>query len=350
MTSSSEFPITPGAFDPTFNGGGDAFVTKLNASGSDLVFSTFLGGGGADYGYAIVLDGAANMYVTGNTTSSDFPITPGAYDPTINSTLVPDVYATKIDPTGSSLVYSTFLGGTGSDGGFRLVLDPDGSLTVTGETQSSDFPTTPNAYDRTLGGKGDDFVSRFGPTGSDLLYSSYLGGTNRPFDQGGVSVSAGPGLVEVAGATVSTDFPTTPGAYDRTYNGKFDAFVVILQVAPTMHVASITPGYRLDGPGYDVGARIQIVSAMGTAVPGALVKVELDYPGGTNVKVAATTGPTGVAVVRRQVTDTGTYTFSVLAVVSPPAVYDPSQNVETSDSVTIPAPTCGEDLHRCHRS
>jgi Beta-propeller repeat len=338
VTSSSEFPTAPGAYDRSFNGGGDAFLTRLSSDGSSLVSSTFLGGGGSDYGAALALDPAGNVYVAGNTNSADFPTTPGAYDPTINSTIYSDAFATKFDPTASSLIYSTFLGGTKGDGGLGLMLDPDGSLTVTGETQSTRFPITSNAYDHTMGGSGDDFVSRFDPTGSVLSYSSYLGGTGGPFEQGAVPVSAGPGQVEVAGATYSSDFPTTSGAYDQTYNGKFDAFVVILQVAATMHVDSITPAYRPTGTGYVVGARIRIVSATGSPVPGAALTVKIDYPDGTSVKVTAMTGRTGVATVVRQVTETGTYTFTVLRVVRSPAVYDPSQNVETSDSITIPGP------------
>ncbi len=339
VTSSSDFPTTPGAFDQSFNGGSDAFLARLNASGRALVFSTFLGGRTDDYGTAITLDGARNIFLTGNTNSSDFPTTPGAYDPTINSTIFSDTFVTKLDSAGSSLVYSTFLGGNDVDGGFGLVPDRDGSLTVTGETHSSNFPTTANAFDRTMGGVGDVFVSRFDPTGADLLYSSFLGGTSHVFERKGMSVTAGPGLVDVAGATASADFPTTPGAFDPTYNGAFDAFVVILRVAPTMHVAWLTPGYKPAGTGYLVGARIRIVSATSTAVPGAAVTVEVEYPDGSNVELTATTGQTGIAVVRRQVTDTGTYTFTVLEVVRTPVVYDASQNNETSDSVTIPRST-----------
>ena len=139
------------------------------------------------------------------------------------------------------------------------------------------------------------------------------------------------------GLTASRDFPTTPGAYDRTFNrGAYDVVVAVVQVAKAMHVASIDPAYQPDGPGYLVGARIRIDYAGGVPVPGASVQVEVDYPDGSTVEVNARTDAQGIASVARKSTQTGTYTFTVLSVTGPPAVYDPSQNVETSDSVTIP--------------
>ena len=183
-------------------------------------------------------------------------------------------------------------------------------LNVTGETHSANFPTTPYAFDRTMGGPGDAFVSRFDPTGSYLAYSSFLGGTGHVFEQGMDAVSAGAGLISIAGSTDSTDFPTTPGAYDRTWNGGVDAFVAILRVARTMHVASVTPAYRPDEPGYDMGARIQIVFATGFPVARAAVTMEVGYPDGTKITATTTTGSTGIAVVVLRASETGTYTFT----------------------------------------
>ncbi len=335
-TQSGDFPTTPGAFDPSADGGGDVFVTRVNTQGSALTFSTYVGGGGDDFGNSVAVDPGGAVYVVGATNSPDYPTTPGAYDTTINSSIYSDTFATKVDATGSSLGYSTFLGGKDYDAATDLVLDPDGTLTLTGVSYSSNFPTTPGAFQSHRGGSGDAIVSRFDPTGSYLVYSSYLGGSGVVVDVGDAIASAGPGAVTVAGRTKNADFPVTSGAYDASYNGGLDVFVATLQVAKTMHVASIDPGYRPDGPGYDVRARISIVYANGSSASGATLLVRIDYPDGSKIKVTTMTGRKGEAIVLRRVMATGTYTFTVLNVVKPPAVYDSSQNIETSDSVTIP--------------
>ncbi len=143
----SDFPTTPGAFDTTFNGGGDVFVTKLNADGSALIYSTFLGGEDTDVGWAIAIDGSGNAYITGQTSSSDFPTTPSAFDTTYNGG-VRDVFVTKLNTSGSALVYSTFLGGNGGDRGTAIAIDGSGNAYITGLTNPyysypSDFPVTP---------------------------------------------------------------------------------------------------------------------------------------------------------------------------------------------------------------
>ena len=149
ITQSADFPTTAGAFDTTFNGGiFDAFVTKLNASGAALGYSTFLGGSGADRGYGVALDGAGNAYLTGYTESTDFPTTAGAFDTTYNGG--GDAFVTKLDATGAALGYSTFLGGSGVDLGYGVALDGAGSAYLTGFTNSANFPTTAGAFDTTL--------------------------------------------------------------------------------------------------------------------------------------------------------------------------------------------------------
>jgi hypothetical protein len=335
-TQSGDFPTTPRAFDPTGNGGNDSFVTRVNPNGSALAFSTYLGGSADDFGSAVAVDAGGSAYVVGSTDSSDYPTTPGAYDTTINSFIYDDAFATKLDPAGSSLVYSTFLGGNAFDAASGLVLDHDGTLTLVGSTYSSNFPTTPGAFQRSRGGSGDAVLSRFDPTGSYLEYSSYLGGTSVVVDTGFAIAAAGPGVVTATGITESTDFPTTTGAYDTTYNGGFDAFVATLQVARTMHVASIDPAYRQMGQGFLVGARIRVILRNGSPVAGATVKVELEYPDGRTAKLSAQTNQQGVALVSRRTTQTGVYTFTVVGVANPPFVYSSSENIETSDSVAIP--------------
>ena len=111
-TKSSDFPTTPGAFDTSYNGGNcDAFVVKLNPAGSGLAYATFLGGSGGDYGYGIAVDGTGSAYVTGGTSSTDFPTTPGAFDTSYNGSCG-DAFVVKLNPAGSGLAYATFLGGS----------------------------------------------------------------------------------------------------------------------------------------------------------------------------------------------------------------------------------------------
>ncbi|WP_169089130.1 SBBP repeat-containing protein [Paenibacillus sp. PL91] len=221
FTESSDFPTTPGAFDTTMSGFVDAFVTKLNLTGTALVFSTYLGGSSGDRGRGIAVDASGNAYVTGSTQSIDFPTTLGAFDTTLSG--AEDAFVTKLNLTGTGLVYSTYLGGSSFDLGESIAVDPFGNAYVTGGTFSADFPTTPGAFDTTLGGAEDAFVTRINLTGSDLLFSSYLGGSL--VDIGiGIAVDAS-GNAYVTGFTNSINFPTTPGAFDTTYNGNEDAFV-----------------------------------------------------------------------------------------------------------------------------
>ena len=216
------FAVTSGAFDTTFNGGLiDAFVTKLNAGGSALVYSTFLGGSGNDEGFGIAVDGNGSAYVTGKTGSLDFPMTVGAFHTTSGGGT--DAFVTKLDPSGSALVYSTFLGGNNTDEGHGIALDAAGSAYVTGVTASADFPVTAGTFDATFGGNTDAFVAKINPSGSALVYSTYLGGANQ--DQGnGIAVDATPSAY-VTGYTFSDDFPVTSGALQSVRRGDFDAFV-----------------------------------------------------------------------------------------------------------------------------
>ena len=162
FTAAFNYPTTPGAFDTTLNTvARDAFVTKLNAAGSALIYSTYLGGSSADDGNGIAVDTRGRAYVAGFTGSTDFPTTPGAFDTTLNGG---DTFVTKLNASGSALDYSTFLGGAGDDLGFGIAVDGSGSAYVTGFTNSTDYPTTRGAFDRTFNGGGDAFVTKL-PTG-----------------------------------------------------------------------------------------------------------------------------------------------------------------------------------------
>jgi hypothetical protein len=214
-TSSPDFPTTPGAFDTNYNGGYDAFVTKLTPDGSALAYSTYLGGSGEDDGIGIAVDGAGNAYVTGETMSNDFPTTPGAFQTTLNGDF--NAFVTKLTADGSALAYSTFLGGSNFDGGDNIGVDGGGNAYVTGYTRSNDFPTTPDAFQTTRNGDYNAFVTKLTADGSALAYSTFLGGSRR--DSGrGIAVD-GAGNAYLVGTTSSSDFPTTPGAFSTTYNG-----------------------------------------------------------------------------------------------------------------------------------
>jgi hypothetical protein len=233
-TMSSNFPTTPGAFDTTFNGYSDAFVAKLNPSGSALAYGTFLGGDSSDNGDSIAVDTSGAAYVTGYTMSSNFPTTPGAYDRAYNGGDF-DAFVVRLNPTGSALAYGTFLGGGDSDWGYSIAVDTSGAAYVTGGTWSSDFPTTPGAYDTT--GPYDAFVVKLNPSGSALAYGTFLGGDNS--DSGySIAVDAS-GAAYVTGLTLSSDFPTTPGAFDTTFHGYSDAFVVKLGLGTGLSISHI---------------------------------------------------------------------------------------------------------------
>ena len=236
-TDSIDFPTTGGAFQTAFGGGlGDAFVTKLNPFGAGLDYSTYLGGTRSDEGFAIAVDTGGNAYVTGDTDSTDFPTTTGAFQTVIGSPaeFVGDAFVTKLNATGSALSYSTYLGGDGSDQGNGIAVDTSGNAYVTGFTGSTNFPATAGPFGP--GGGGDAFVTALNPTGTaPLVFSTYLGGTGGDMGMGiTVDAMSSPNAY-VVGITQSTDFPTTPGAFDTMFNGGFDdAFVA--------KIAGIVPG------------------------------------------------------------------------------------------------------------
>jgi hypothetical protein len=232
-SQSPDFPTTRRAFDRTFNGGtgeGDVFVTKMTPTGTALSFSTYVGGSDDEGGSAIALGTTGGVFVVGATSSADFPVTRGAFDTSINSFIFSDAFAARLSPRGRWLRYGTFLGGSDSDFGADLTLNPDGTLSLTGTTFSNNFPTTAGALERARGGPADAFVTRFDVTGRSLGYSTYLGGTGRVVDVGTAIAWAEHKSVYVTGKTFSDDFPTTPGAHDRTYNGRFDAYVAAVDL------------------------------------------------------------------------------------------------------------------------
>jgi hypothetical protein len=226
ITESTDFPTTAGAFDAGANGNQDAFVTKLDPAGSSLAYSTYLGGSNTDQGIGIAIDSQGAAYVTGMTSSTDFPTTAGAFDTSKNGGN-DDAFVTKLDPAGSSLAYSSYLGGTNTfDIGLGIAVDSLGAAYLTGSTSSTDFPTTAGAFDPSYNGNQDAFATKFDPAGSSLAYSTFLGGSATE-EGSGIAVDS-LGAAYVTGITPSTDFPTTAGAFDTSYNGNGDAFVTKL--------------------------------------------------------------------------------------------------------------------------
>ena len=218
-TTSPNFPTTLGSFATTPRGGVDAFVVRLKADFTTALYSTYLGGSGDDAGRSIAVDANGNAYVTGFTTSADFPTTPGSVQPVRpagEAAGVADAFVVKLNPQGSGLVYSTYLGGTLSDVGLGIAIDTAGFAFVTGGTFSSDFPSF-FAAQPFLGGDRDAFVTRLDPTGSFLIYSTFLGGLGT--DVGNAIAVDATGAAYVTGSTTCaaapcstvTDFPITPG-------------------------------------------------------------------------------------------------------------------------------------------
>ena len=232
------------------NGGGsyDAFVAKINAAGSALVYSTYLGGSGVDQGSGIAVDSSGNAYVTGYTSSTDFPTA----SPLQSScggcgSGYTDAFVAKLNAAGSALVYSTYLGGGDVDYGFGIAVDSSGNAYVTGMTPSTDFPTA-NPWQAANGGGYDAFVAKINAAGSALVYSTYLGGGDTEFGFG-IAVDSS-GNAYVTGDTYSTDFPTA-NPLQGTFGGYADAFVVKLNAAGSA-IYSTYLGGSSDDDGYAI--------------------------------------------------------------------------------------------------
>jgi uncharacterized protein (TIGR03437 family) len=257
MTNSSDFPVTSGAYQVSYRGGGgnaceragDAFVTKLNPSGSGLVYSTYVGGSRDDFGSAIAIDASGNAYITGYTLSLNFPATQGAFQTSFQGSggqlskpicngvnqAVPqpwfvtgDAFVTKLNSSGSQLIFSTYLGGALDDFALAIALDSSDNVYVGGFTLSQNFPVTSGALDNSFGGSeiqnefftsGDGFVSKLNSAGSSLIYSTYLGGSG---DDAVTAVAvAADQTAWVTGFTSSLNFPIVEPAVQRTYGGYY---------------------------------------------------------------------------------------------------------------------------------
>ncbi|HTY63653.1 MAG TPA: SBBP repeat-containing protein, partial [Acidobacteriota bacterium] len=225
FTISTNFP-TAHAFQASSGGNNDAFITKLNSSGSALLYSTYLGGSNADYGNGIAVDSSGNAYVTGSTTSTNFP-TAHAFQASFGG--YSDAFITKLNSSGSALLYSTYFGGSNEDYGRGIAVDLSGNVYLTGETLSTNFPTR-YPLQANYGGNWDAFITKLNSSGSGLFYSTYLGGSDT--DEGyGIAVDTS-GTAYVTGETLSTNFPTL-NKLQASYGGSGDTFVAKMIFAKT---------------------------------------------------------------------------------------------------------------------
>jgi hypothetical protein len=245
-TAKSFTPVN--ALQSSFGGGlQDAFVAKLDSNGK-IIFSTYLGGNGEETGRGIAVDHAGSIYVTGDTSSTDYPTVGGLQSRHVGGTCRPgevlsrctDAFVTKLSANGRTLIYSTYLGGSDDDGANGIAVDASGNAYVTGYTSSRDFPTVQAVQSAAGGGMcaysttnpfpcNDAFVAELNPQGSKLVYSTYLGGSDEDVGEG-IAVD-GRGSAHVTGFTRSKDFPTVK-ARQRTYGGGADdGFVTVLAAA-----------------------------------------------------------------------------------------------------------------------
>ena len=221
FTASTNFPVTAGAFQTQLSGGrsGDVFVTKLDPTGSSLLYSTYLGGSRGELVTAIAVDAEGHAYLTGQTGSFDFPTTPDSFQPTFAALAAnassSDAFITKLNASGSALEFSTFLGG-GTEQGLALALDSSGNAYVAGITSSPNFPVTPGAFQTAPGGGADAFVTKINRSGTALIFSTYLGGGADDFASG-IALDAS-GNCYLCGLTASETFPVIH-AFQPTYGG-----------------------------------------------------------------------------------------------------------------------------------
>jgi len=266
-------------------------VTKLSPGGDHLEYSTFIGGSDWDQPGSIAVDASGAAVITGGTSSPDFPTTPGAFDTDFSYSGSSDAFVTKLSPDGASLMFSTFLGSHSS--AYAIGLDPSGAATVAG-IAVSDFPTTPGAYDTTLDGLSDGFVTRLSPSGDRLLYSTLLGGQGR--DEADVIAVHASGTVFVAGLTSSDDFPATPGAFDTSYNGggmfSGDTFVARFDLG-----CPRTASLLHYGSGWAGTSGVPLLTARVEPVPCAKVAVSLDNSLGAQTPALLIVGDSAARLV-----------------------------------------------------
>jgi beta propeller repeat protein len=310
QTYSTDFPITMGTVQDTISVAPDSFVAKIDLKQGpwgQLVFSTFLGGNGDEANSEIAVDSAGNIYVAGETSSTDFPITttPAAYQQFLQGGV--DAFVTELSANGSTLLYSTYLGGSDNDANLGIAVDQAGYIYVTGTTSSPNFPTTLSAYQSSLTGPytyPDAFITRIDSTSSgsaSLVYSTYLGGES---SESSPSIAVdGTGNAFVAGTTVSSTFPTTAGVYqpNKDGNAPYDAFVAKIDTNSSGSNSLVYSTY-FGGNGNEWDATIAIDASGNSYVSGRTYSSDLDttnayqnYLAGDNDVFLTKLNPTGTS-------------------------------------------------------
>jgi len=265
-TDSSDFPVTADAHNELSNGGKDVFIACLNSDLRELEAATYIGGTGDEKANDIKVAPSGMIYIAGWTDSENFPTTSGVYNESANGE--EDVFVSRFSSDLTTLDASTYLGGTINDRANELIFDPSGNVYVTGYTYSSDFPTTPGAYDRTLNEgwtSGDAFVSKLNSHLTELTTSTFLGGIY--YDEGVAVALDGVNNVYIVGSTDSDDFPVTSGAHDQTWHGYYDLFVSKLDADPSYGVTppvvtSTTPAADATGVAVDASIYAEFSTGM----------------------------------------------------------------------------------------
>ncbi len=331
ITNSTDFP-TENPLQPANAGGYDAFVFKISPTGSALVFSTYLGGGGLDEGTGIAVDNAGNAYIIGSTSSTNFP-TMNALQPANGGPNA--AFVTKLNSGGTALVYSTYLGGSGYDSGGGIAVDGAGNTYVAGQTSSADFPTK-NPLQPAYAGSGDAFVTKLNSGGTALVYSTYLGGSGNDYSRS-ITVDNS-GNAYVTGLTCSTDFPTKNPVQAKYRGGTGqncgDAFVSELNPAGSALFYST----YLGGRGIDQGSAIAADSAGNAYVTGYTDSTS--FP--TRNPLQAAYGGNYDAFVAK--IDTRVVTTTTLSSSSNPSAYGQPVNFTAVVSSNDGAPPDGETV------
>ncbi len=300
-TNSQDFPTTQGAYSRAHAGNEDVYVLKLSSDGRTLEWSTLIGGTGQDIPWDIDVGPDGEVYVTGHTTSDLFPTTQGAFSRDLNGDQ--DAFVLCLSSDGSTLHYSTYLGGEGDDKGTSVIALPDGSVIVGGQTESFTFPTTSGAYDRTLNGFYDVFVSKLSWDGKTLKASTYLGGSYTEKEP--KMALDGFGNIWLAGSTSSLDFPTSPGVFQDQAKIGLDIFVTAM--SPDLDGIGVSTLVGEDGNdvprSIDIGPRGELLVAGFTT--------SLTFPDPSDPPVLVNSGETDGFLLVLQ-SDLRTLTSSIL--------------------------------------
>jgi hypothetical protein len=310
-TFSTDFPVTPGAFQSACAGGQnrpctDGFVAKVAADGSALVYATYLGGTLDDHIAALAVDSSGNAYVTGNTTSNNFPTTPGSFISkcdlaTLCNAAFANAFVTKLNATGTGLVYSTYLGGSFSnDGGTAIAMDATGNAYVAGFTGALDFPTTPGVVQPHCPLTSDGFcaasafITKFNSDGSALLFSTYLGGSSGA-SATGIALDSG-GEVYVVGGVFSGDFPTVNALQPCAATGITSGFLVKLNSTASSLLFSTCLGGLIglnsfNGIALDSAGNTYLAASTQTKFPTSKGAFQTTGPGALIVKIAPADAP-----------------------------------------------------------